>query len=188
MPGCAESGDRYVCHITGDAALFAVIDGVGHGAQAAAAAKQACAVLQANAEENVIALMARCHDRLRSTRGAAISMASFNFKEGLLTWLGVGNVQGVLLPAGSLWSDKEDSLFQRPGLVGSNLPRLQATVVPVSAGDSIVFWTDGIESSFDRTPARSHPPQRAAEMILERHARRTDDALILIARFNGNQR
>jgi len=188
LPGFSESGDRHVCHVSAEGALIAVIDGIGHGAQAAAAAKEACSTLESNVKENVIALIARCHERLKGTRGAAMSLASFAFKDALLTWLAVGNVHGILLPAGSTWSDKEESLLQRPGVVGSQLPRLQAAVLPVSSGDTVVFATDGIEGNFDRTSIRSQPPQKAAELILARHAKRNDDALILIARYAGYQR
>jgi hypothetical protein len=31
--------------------------------------------------------------------------------------------------------------------------------------------------------ARNNPPQKAAEKILARHARATDDALVLVARY-----
>jgi negative regulator of sigma-B (phosphoserine phosphatase) len=185
MPGFAESGDRHFCQVSQEGALLAAIDGIGHGEQAAAAAREACSVLEANVTENVIALIGRCHEKLKGTRGAAISLASFTFKESLMTWLAVGNVHGILLPAGSPWSGKEESLLQRPGVVGSQLPRLQAAILPLFSGDTVVFSTDGIEGDFDRSSIRSQPPQKAAEMILARHAKRNDDALIMIARYAG---
>lgn len=188
LPGSAESGDRYVCHVSAAGALVAVIDGLGHGSHAAVAAAEACGVLEAQAGENVIALVRACHEKLKPTRGVAMSLGSFDFKDGLLTWLGVGNVKGILLPGGATWSDKEDSLLQRPGVVGSHLPRLQAAVVPLTVGDTVVFSTDGIDDSFDRASVRGLPPQRAADSILARHARRNDDALVLIARYRGNAR
>jgi len=145
-------------------------------------------VLESQPGENVIALIRACHEKLKPTRGVAMSLGSFDFKDGLLTWLGVGNVRGILLPGGGTWSDKEDSLLQRPGVVGSHLPRLQAAVVPLTAGDTVVFSTDGIEDGYDRASVRGLPPQRAADLILARHAKRNDDALVLIARYRGNAR
>ena len=41
-------------------------------------------------------LDARCHDRLRATRGVVMSLASLDQERGILTWLGVGNVAGVV--------------------------------------------------------------------------------------------
>ncbi|HEY6465375.1 MAG TPA: SpoIIE family protein phosphatase [Candidatus Acidoferrales bacterium] len=183
LPGFSESGDRHMFQPFDGGALVAVMDGLGHGPGAAAAAVEACSILEAQAGENVVLLMQRCHQGLKNTRGATISLASFNFRDSLMTWMGVGNVQGVFLRADKTRNDREESLLLRPGVVGSHLPSLQAAVLPVSPGDSLAFATDGVESSFEYSPLRCQPPGRAAEAILARHAKGKDDALILVARY-----
>lgn len=185
LPGFSESGDRHMFQRFDGGALVAVMDGLGHGPEAAAAAVQACLILEAKAGENVISLVQQCHERLKNTRGATISLASFDFRDSLMTWMGVGNVQGVFLRADKTRTDREELLLLRPGVVGSHLPSLQAAVLPVSPGDSLAFATDGVESSFDYSALRCQPPGRAAETILARHARGKDDALILVARYRG---
>jgi hypothetical protein len=112
-----------------------------------------------------------------------MSIASFNVSEALITWLGVGNVQGILLRRGMAGVAAEESLVLRAGVVGAQLPSLQAAVLPVSIGDTLILATDGIRGDFTRKLARNHPPQRAAESILARHGRATDDALVLVARY-----
>jgi hypothetical protein len=112
-----------------------------------------------------------------------MSIASFNVSRGLVTWLGVGNVEGVLLRRSSTRPVAEVSLLLRAGVVGFQLPLLDVEVVPVAAGDTLIFATDGIRSDFARGLARNYPPQTAAEKILARHARATDDALVLVARY-----
>ncbi len=188
LPGFSESGDRHIVQLFEGGALLAVMDGLGHGPEAAAAALEASAILQTNAGENVISLMQRCHAGLKSTRGATISLASFSFRDGLMTWMGVGNVQGILLRADRDRSDKEEALLLRPGVVGSHLPSLQAAVMPISPGDSLAFATDGVESNFDYSCLRCQPPGRAAESILARYAKGKDDALILVARYRDSAR
>lgn len=183
LPGFSESGDRHMFQLFDGGALVAVMDGLGHGPEAAAAAITACSILESNAGENVISLLQRCHKGLKDTRGATVSLASFNFRDSLMTWTGVGNVQGILLRADKTRNDREESLLLRPGVVGSHLPSLQAAVLPVSSGDSLAFATDGVESSFDYSALRCQPPGRAAEAILARHAKGKDDALILVARY-----
>jgi phosphoserine phosphatase RsbX len=185
LPGFSESGDRHVFQPFQGGALVAVLDGLGHGVAAAAAALEACSILESNAEENLISLIQRCHERLKGTRGVAMSLASFNFRDSLMTWMGVGNVQGFMLPRDTTLSDREESLLLRQGVVGSHLPPLQAAVLPISAGDSVTFTTDGLETDFDRSCIRSQPPRAAAESILARYAKKTDDAMILIARYRG---
>jgi negative regulator of sigma-B (phosphoserine phosphatase) len=183
LPGQSSSGDLNVVKSFPNGVLVAALDGIGHGEEAASAAMVARAILEAHAEESVIALIRRCHDGLRATRGVAMSVASFNLSEALITWLGVGNVEGVLLRRGVTRAATEESLLLRAGVVGAQLPALQAAVLPVSIGDTLILATDGISSDFSRKLARNHPPQKAAESILARHGKATDDALVLVARY-----
>jgi negative regulator of sigma-B (phosphoserine phosphatase) len=183
LPGQASSGDLNVVKSFPNGVLIAALDGIGHGEEAASAAAVARSILTAHAEEPVIALIERCHAGLRATRGVAMSVASFNVSQGLITWLGVGNVQGVLLRRGQEHAAAEESLLLRAGVVGARLPALQAAVLPVSIGDTLILATDGISSDFTRKLARNHSPQKAAESILARHGKATDDALVLVARY-----
>lgn len=166
-----------------DGVLVAALDGLGHGEEAATAAAVAAETLQTYAAEPVIALVQRCHEALRTTRGVAMSIASFNVARGLVTWLGVGNVVGVLLRRGFTRAAAEVPLLLRAGVVGLQLPSLDVEVLSISAGDTLIFATDGIKGDFDRGLARNCPPQMAAEKILTRHARETDDALVLVVRY-----
>jgi len=188
LPGQARSGDLKVVKLFPNGVLIAALDGIGHGEEAASAAAAAGAILVAHAGEPVIALIECCHERLRATRGVAMSIASFNVSQGSITWLGVGNVQGVLLRCGLAPVVLEESLLLRAGVVGVQLPSLQAAVLPIFKGDTLIFATDGIHSDFARGGARKHPPQKAAESILAQHGKITDDALVLVARYLGGTR
>jgi len=53
----------------------------------------AAKILQAHAAERPISLLQRCHEGLRGTRGAALSVASIQTSSGFMTWSGVGNVE-----------------------------------------------------------------------------------------------
>jgi len=95
----------------------------------------------------------------------------------------VGNVEGVLLRRGLAREAEEESLLLRAGVVGAQLPALQAAVLPLSIGDTLILATDGISSDFTRKLPRNHPPQKAAESILAQYGKTTDDALVLVARY-----
>jgi serine phosphatase RsbU (regulator of sigma subunit) len=183
LPGEPSSGDLQVVKAFSGGVLVAALDGVGHGGEAATAAMIAGAILEAHAADPVIVLVQRCHEALRATRGVTMSVASFNVSKGLLTWLGVGNVEGVLLRQSAAPVGAEESLLLRAGVVGLQLPSLDVDVIPVSEGDTLIFATDGIRSNFARGLARSHPPRKAAENILARYGKTTDDALVLVARY-----
>lgn len=182
LPGQAASGDRHVVQSFPNGALVAVIDGLGHGAEAATAAEIAVSTLKSHAHESVITLLNRCHERLRASRGVVMSMASFNAVEGTLTWIGVGNVEGILWRA-AVPNTAHESLLLRGGIVGIQLPPLSASIIPVMPGDTLSFLTDGIKRDFAKRLNLRDPPQELADRILSQHGKGTDDSLVLIARY-----
>lgn len=183
LPGQGESGDQHLvcCNETG--VLLAAIDGIGHGAQAANAARAAIAVLRNGLGEPILSLVIACHEKLRATRGVVLSMASIDVKHGLMTWLGVGNVHGVLVRANKKLA--QETLLLRGGVVGDHLPPLQAAVLPVRQGDTLVFATDGIRTDFPDTLSALENPQRTADRILKGFSNGSDDALVLALRITG---
>ena len=185
LPGQGESGDRHLVCCAGDGILIAAIDGIGHGEEAADAAEAAISILKANAEEPVISLVERCHEGLRSTRGVVLSLASIDPLHGMMTWLGVGNVQVVLMRAGAKKGSVQEVLLLRGGVVGAQLPALQAAVLPIAKGDTLVFVTDGIRGEFMEVLSALESPQRTADKILKQHCRGNDDALVFVVRLTG---
>jgi serine phosphatase RsbU (regulator of sigma subunit) len=168
-----------------DSAVLAVIDGIGHGQEAANAAKAAIAVLKGGIGEPVISLATMCHEKLKATRGVVMSLAAVDTRHRMMTWLGVGNVQGLLLRGGCKQGSPQEVLLLRGGVLGSQMPALQAAVLPVCAGDTLVFATDGIRSEFSEKLSALEAPQRAADRILQRYCSGSDDALVLVARLIG---
>jgi len=178
------SGDRYLVVSHPEGALAVVADGVGHGPEAAAAAQLAIEIAR-SAHGSPIALLRQCHEALRTTRGAVISIARFD-DEGTMTWAGVGNVEGVLLRADARAAPRQESLLLRSGVVGHDLPQLAALVLGVQAGDTLVFATDGVRPEFAADLSTLMPLQTLAGLILARHQKGSDDALVLVARVLGD--
>ncbi len=197
MPGHLESGDQYVVELFPHGVLIGVIDGLGHGDKAAEAAKLAVTLLQEAATEPVEVLFRRCHTRLRHTRGVVMSLASFDTLNQTMTWLGVGNVEGVTLrPASPPAKPISDTLVLRGGIVGYNMPSLRPVTRLLAPGETLIFVTDGIRSGFVKDLSRqegqtvsfnlSLPPQQIADHILRQYRREADDALVLVARYGGS--
>lgn len=181
--GQTVSGDRFVVAPFPNGALVGVVDGLGHGDQAAAAAEIAAATLRAHASEPVIALVRRCHDALARTRGVVLTLASFNGPENTMTWLGVGNVEGVLLHGAP--NSPRESVLLRGGVVGYQLPPLRAAALSLARGDMLVLATDGVKGAFADGLVVSIPPQQIADDILARCNKKIDDALALVVRYLG---
>jgi len=187
LTGEAQSGDRHLILHRAGGVLIAAIDGLGHGYDAAFAAESAVSILEnSSPEESVITLMQLCHEGLRSTRGVVMSLASIDARQSLVTWIAVGNVQGVMLRRQSTRASVPDELLLRAGVVGERLPPLQAAMLPISRGDTLVFVTDGIRSDFVLNLSHLEAPQKSAERILAEHRRGDDDALVLVTRYLEN--
>jgi hypothetical protein len=185
LPGQGESGDQHLVCCNRNGILVAAIDGIGHGEAAANASKAAAALLRNSADQPIISLVERCHEILRATRGVVLSLASVDSGQGMMTWLGVGNVQGVLMRADAKNGNAQESLLLRAGVVGSQLPALQGTVLPIARGDTLFLATDGVRSDFSMTLSARENPQRAADRILAQYRSGNDDALVVVARLTG---
>ena len=180
LAGESESGDCCVVKAFEKGVLVAVVDALGHGREAATAARVAATTLEKYAHEEPEALIRRCDERLRETRGAAISLAAFDKRNWTLTWLGVGNVTGALIRVDPTANQRVKRMVVRGGVVGFNLPELQSAVVPVVPGDTLVMATDGVRIDFTETLPAIFGPQPLADQILQGYATHNDDALVLV--------
>jgi len=185
LGGAAESGDLHVVAPCAGSVLVAAIDGLGHGPEAALAARVAAAVLSQHAEEPLIPLMQRCHEELRRTRGVVLSMASFDWRCGRMEWLGVGNVEGALHRAQQSANPPRDSLVLRGGVVGYQIPPLRTAARQIAPGDVLVFATDGVRSDFTAYSPLGRDMQEASEAMLARFGKDTDDAMVFAIRYLG---
>ena len=190
LPGETQSGDLHLVKPLAGGVLLAVVDGLGHGAEAATAARTAVTTLDEHASESVLALLERCHWALKDSRGVVMSLAFADRRQNALTWAGVGNVECMLFHATAATpaNPTRASLVTRGGIVGSELPQIRAQVLPLAAGDVVIFATDGIREGFSDGLQFEAPPQQLAEHILSQHGKGTDDALVLVARYRGGTR
>jgi phosphoserine phosphatase RsbX len=186
LAGERESGDAHVVAEFDGGTLVAVMDGLGHGPEAAAASREASRILSARAGDPLDLLVEQCHRALRSTRGVVMSLAAFRPRDGSMTWVGVGNVEGILLRGDRATGRAREAISTRGGVVGYHLPGLRPAEHPVYPGDTLVLATDGIRSGFVAQLDVRGSPQEIADAIFGRYARGTDDALVVVARYLGD--
>lgn len=182
MAGELESGDRHIVCNFPHGALVAVMDGLGHGPIAGEASDIAARVFEANPQESIEALIVLCHEALKQTRGVAITLASVDFRNDTLTWLGVGNVEGRVLRAFPTAQRPGEWVLLRGGIVGYRLPQIRASTVPIDVGDLLIMATDGIGVQFSETVDVTASTQSIADAIMH-NFRKLDDALVLVARY-----
>lgn len=188
IPGEWVSGDQYIVAPFSHGVLVAVVDGLGHGSKAAAAAEAAVAVLAEHAGDPVESLVQRCHVALKKTRGAVMSLATLNGLDNTMSWLGIGNVEAMLVSSCKApGSSRKRSLLLRGGIVGDRLPPLLTATVPLYPDDLLFFATDGIKSAFIRDLRCVEHPYELIHQLFFRHGRNTDDALLLGAKWTNDQ-
>jgi hypothetical protein len=177
LAGQTSSGDRGLVVEFPGGALVAAIDGLGHGHEASLAAGEAELVLKDDPGAPVDELVQRCHNRLRSTRGAVMTLASVT--PGTISWIGIGNVEGILVKPSGL-----EAVPIRGGIVGYSMPALVARRVTIAKGDTLVLATDGIRHGF-RAEVDAREPQVIADAMLAKYGKGSDDACVVIARYIG---
>jgi phosphoserine phosphatase RsbX len=183
--GETTSGDLAVVAFLPEGVLVAGIDGLGHGDEAARAARKAAEVLREGPSRDLVLLVERCHAALKGTRGAAISLAFVSPCDRGVTWLGVGNVEGRVLSGDPSAIRPKGSLPLGNGVPGHELPPVRATTLELRTGDILVLATDGVDAVFADSLDISGSTQAISERILADHWRPTDDAVVVAVRYLG---
>jgi len=185
MDGQALSGDVATVQTSSSRCVLAVIDGLGHGPEAAAAATTAARIVETNRAEPVEALLLLAHEHLAESRGVAATLAIIDGDTGRMDWLGVGNVNGVVLRADDTARPRTYGVFLCRGVLGYLLPNLHvAEPVQLTNGDCIVIATDGVRGDLTASLRPEVPVTRLAETILAEQATPDDDALVFVGRFH----
>ncbi len=181
MPGQESCGDAWSSHADAGGRTVLVVDGLGHGPEAATAAHAAVREFQRCRAEPPQAIVEALHQALRPTRGGAVAVARIDRASDTVSYAGVGNIAAALAGAGGGLR----RLVSHNGTAGLNARRMQAFDYPGARNGLLVMHSDGISASWslDRYPglARAHP-LLVAGVLYHHHARGRDDAAIVVAR------
>lgn len=178
LQGEFECGDSWVIAERGAEMTLLVVDGLGHGPFAAAAARLATEAFGANSEESPAESMTRLHRALNGSRGAAAASCSLPVADAQVQYAGVGNICGSLVAAQST-----RGMVSHNGTLGVKLLRIQQFAYDWAPGASIVMHSDGLSHRWSAAPhgdlVRRHPAIIAA--VLYRDFRRErDDATVVV--------
>ena len=97
----------------------------------------------------------------------------------------LGTTRDGLLRANHEGSIEREYVLTRNGVVGHRLPPVRAATLRLHRGDLLVFATDGVREGFHNDVSLDACPQKTADRILAQHGKATDDALVLVGRWNG---
>jgi anti-sigma regulatory factor (Ser/Thr protein kinase) len=174
-----DCGDGWAGIEIDDDVALAVVDGLGHGPRASAAADAALDAFSADPGD-VDGFIARANRATRDTRGAAVAACRLRRRSGELDYVAVGNISARLCHAG-----QNRGLVSLGGTVGTQLnpPPVNVVTYPWPRGARLVLWTDGLTSQLDlRTDPdlMTHDPAVTAAVLHRNHTRRRDDATVVV--------
>jgi anti-sigma regulatory factor (Ser/Thr protein kinase) len=178
-PGEVVCGDAWSLSDRADGVSMIVVDGLGHGPQAALASTAAVDVFEESPIADPSTIIERAHSRMTSTRGGAVAIASYD-GSGTLRYGSVGNVAGAIL-----YNGKSRGLASQNGTVGAQIRRLRTDEYPCPPGSLVVLHSDGLVTRWntDSYPgfAALHPSVLAA-LLYRDFRRERDDITVLVVR------
>lgn len=180
LAGELVCGDAWAVAFDGNAASVLVADGLGHGPDAAEAAQAALDVFAADPRGAPRKLLSAMHARLRSTRGAAVTLLQLDADASSIRSSGAGNV-GARIVSG----DSDKTVITQHGTVGLQMRTPDELALDWPPHALLVVHSDGLESRW--SPQRLMPllrrdPMLAAALLLRDHSRGRDDATVVVVR------
>lgn len=177
-PGEFACGDGWAVAQDGGRMRAMVVDGLGHGSLAAAAADAALDVFAAAPFTPLDTLVQSAHTGLQTTRGAAL-FAMHMDTPAQLQYAGAGNVMGRIISGVS-----DRSMITQHGTVGVQVrSRTEVTTVDWPDHAVAVVHSDGIASRWkaeEVVPLLQRDPVLIAAVLLWRQTRGRDDATVLV--------
>ena len=176
-------GDSWCVKQEHGRAVFLVVDGLGHGTEAAQAAQAAITAFEGEWMRypgRPGAILQKLHLALQGTRGAAAAVAEWNEKNETVCFAGVGNIAGEIVNENSI-----QRTVSHHGIVGYQVRRIQEFTYPCPAGSLLMLHSDGIATpgSLDAYPGLiAQNPALIAGVLYRDFNRVRDDATLLVAR------
>lgn len=174
------SGDTWAIAHSDNRSLLLVADGLGHGPQAAKASLEAVRVFRENLRRSPKEIVEAAHAALRSTRGAALAIATIDFERQTVRFAGIGNIAGTIFStAGS------HNMVSYNGTVGHEIRKIQEFTYPWPKGGLLVMHSDGLGTQWrlDRYAGLiTRHPSLIAGVLYRDFNRGRDDVTVLVAR------
>jgi len=189
IPGETVNGDGWTVVRRGARLVLLLADGLGHGPQAAEASAAATAAVPALADLPPAGVLSALHDRLRHTRGAAVTVAATDLDAlldgGTVHSAGFGNVS-LLVAGGDGETRRAATAAGTAGVRSGGRVLEQATVLP--PGGIVVLHSDGLTSRWGltgRAELLRHSAVVVAAALLRDHERGGDDTMVVVLRAAG---
>jgi anti-sigma regulatory factor (Ser/Thr protein kinase) len=178
MRGEVECGDRWELVTSRDAITLMLVDGLGHGPEAAVAAASAAHAFAGCAQRSEPTVLSVLDAEMRETRGAAVSVVHVDEAAAAVSFTGVGNVEARVLGG-----ESTQYLVPQNGIVGHGMPAVRSMPATWVAGGRLIMNTDGVAARWRldayENAAMIHPALLAG-MLYRDFARERDDVTVIV--------
>jgi len=182
LNGHEKCGDAFAWWCDDGLWTICLVDGLGHGPQAALAAEGALAHAAANRSLPPDRMIEAIDVGIYWSRGAAIAVAQVDAGRRTLCYFGVGNVRAAL------FGDKAVRFDGTPGIVGTGCRTPRAESVSWRDGDFLLVWTDGFDAYLNLDPTSLRlkgDPEALAHRLLDQFSTGRDDAAVVCCLLEG---
>lgn len=178
-PGEEVTGDAWSVEEVAGTTCVLVVDGLGHGPQAAESAAAAVRRFEEHPTKQPVPALEAVHRALHGMRGAAGAALLIDWTSRTLRFAGVGNIGGALVSG-----ERSRGLSSHNGILGQGAPRFQEFEYPWPDDGVLVVHSDGLSSrwSFDALPGLAAKDPGLIAGVLYRDFLRRDDATVLVLR------
>lgn len=183
LAGETECGDGWSVAQNGQMVAILVVDGLGHGPFAAAAARSAAQAFEEQPFDDPASVVQNLDRRLCGGRGAVGACARLRVSEDKLDYAGVGNISGVIVEP-----QRSRGLVSMNGTLGVKSPRSRQFDYDYPADSLVVMHSDGLSARWqlaDYPGLRSRHAAVIAGVLFRDCARKRDDATIVVARHRS---
>lgn len=164
-------------------AIFAIIDGLGHGVNAATASQEALYLFRKNYTRRPSDIIRIFHEELKHTVGCAAGVTEISISQGIINYCGVGNTSGVLIT-----QENARSFTSHSGIIGYRVSKVVEYEYPLPGNKPpwvLLLHTDGLSSNWkleDYPGLLMKHPSIIAGVLYRDHGRKNDDVTIVVAK------
>lgn len=179
--GEVKCGDGWAEVENADQTIIFAADGLGHGIDAHLASMEAINVFTTCMQCIPSDVLRLIHNSIKKTRGIVGGIANIDVANESLSYCGIGNISGRIIN-----KEGTKSLISYNGTIGHNIPgSFHNHTYKWDPSTILILHSDGLKSRWDLSKypgIERHDASLIAAVLYKDNTRKTDDALVLIAR------
>lgn len=160
--------------------FLGLIDTLGHGQEASAAAERAKDFIETHFRTDLVSLTQDLHRHLAGDRGAVAAFCRIDIATGEMLSVGIGNITV------KVFGTAAETLVFKDGIIGYIAPTPSERRIQLFPGDILIMHSDGIHSHFNAVDCSDLLPGSAESIatgILERFGKLNDDASCIALKY-----